>query len=137
MARNSAFRIIDVNFNRVKEGLRVCEDILRFMYDDTMLTRAFKRLRHNCSGVLLDFPVSYRRLVEARNSAADVGKKSVILEKKKSKWRDLLISNMKRSEEALRVLEEASKVVSPASARQFQKLRFQLYELEQKTLKRI
>jgi len=137
VARNSALRIIDVNFNRVKEGLRVCEDILRFQYDDNILTHAFKRLRHDCSQVLLEFPVSYRRLIEARNSADDVGKKSVILEKKKPKWRDLLISNMKRSEEALRVLEEASKIISPASSRQFQKLRFKLYELEQKTLKRI
>ncbi len=137
MARNSVFRIIDVNFNRVKEGLRVSEDILRFRYDDKVLTSAFKRLRHDCSGVLLKFPVPYRRLVAARNSSDDVGKKSVILEKKKPNWRDLLISNIKRSEEALRVLEEASKIISPASSRQFQKLRFKLYELEQKTLKRI
>lgn len=137
MARNSALRLIDVNFNRAKEGLRVSEDILRFMYDDKILTRAFKHLRHDCSEVLLEFPVSYRRLVEARNSAEDVGKKSVILEKKKQKWCDLLIANIKRSEEALRVLEEASKIISPASSRQFQKLRFKLYELEQKTLKRI
>ncbi len=137
MARNSAFRIVDVNFNRVKEGLRVCEDILRFIYDNKVLTRAFKRLRHDCSRTLLGFPIPYRRLIKARNSGDDVGKKSVILEKKKPKWRDLLISNMKRSEEALRVLEEASKIISPASSRRFQKLRFKLYELEQKTLKRI
>ena len=129
-------RLIDVNFNRAKEGLRVCEDILRFLYDDKMLTSAFKRLRHDCSGVLLEFPVSYRRLVEARNSADDVGKKSVILEKKKPYWNDLLVSNIKRAEESLRVLEEASKVIAPTKSRRFQFLRFKLYELEKRALKK-
>ncbi len=137
MARSSALRLIDVNFNRVKEGLRVCEDVLRFIYDDKILTASFKRLRHDCSTILLAFPVPYRKLVSARNSRDDVGKKSVILEKKKPKWNDIFLSNAKRSEEALRVLEESSKVIAPAKAAGFQKLRFKLYELEKKALKRL
>ncbi len=138
MIRNDeALRLVDVNFNRVKEGLRVCEDILRFLYDDKVLTQSFKKLRHDCSKVLLEFPIPYKKLIVARNSNDDVGKKSVILEKKKPNWNDILTSNMKRSEEALRVLEESSKIIAPAKSRRFQSLRFQLYELEKKTLKRI
>ena len=132
-----SLRLIDVNFNRAKEGLRVCEDIMRFMYDDKALTQSFKKMRHDCSGILLKFPVSYQKLVRARDSRYDVGKESVILEKKKLGWKDILIGNIKRYEEALRVLEEASKVIALPESRRFQKLRFKLYELEKKTFKRL
>lgn len=132
-----SLRLIDANFNRAKEGLRVCEDIIRFMYDDQALTQAFKKLRHDCATVLFQFPVPYKSLIDARNSRGDVGKESVILMNRKPGWKDILISNLKRSEEALRVLEEAAKVVAPKNSRGFQKLRFQLYELEKKTFKRL
>jgi len=135
--RKKALRLIDANFNRVKEGLRVCEDILRFMYDDRSLTHSFKKLRHDCSKVLLAFPVPYRTLVKTREADRDVGKNSVILERKKLNWKDLVISNLKRAEESLRVLEEVSKVVVPAKSRSFQSLRFKLYELEKRTLKKL
>ena len=134
--KTKALRLIDANFNRLKEGLRVCEDILRFMYDDRALTRSLKKLRHDCSKVLLSFPISYRVLVETREAFRDVGKKSVIYEKKKPKWKDVLSSNLKRAEESLRVLEEASKVIAPVKSRSFQSMRFRLYELEKRILKK-
>ncbi len=137
MIRKKALRLIDANFNRVKEGLRVCEDILRFIYDDRALTQSFKKLRHDCSRILLGFPVAYRILVQTRESGHDVGKDGVILEKKKPNWKDLVISNFKRAEESLRVLEEASKVVAPAKSPSFQSLRFKLYELEKRALKKL
>lgn len=137
MLRNKALRLIDANLNRVKEGLRVCEDILRFMYDDPLLTHSFKRLRHDCSKIILAFPVSYRILVESRAANHDVGKNSFISEKKKPHWKDLFIRNLKRAEESFRVLEEASKVIAPATSRHFHSLRFRLYELEKRALKRI
>ena len=134
--KNKTYRLIDANFNRLKEGLRVCEDILRFIFDDRLLTAQFKTLRHDATKILIQFPVSYRTLVQERNSIKDVGKKSVILEKKNLKWTDVLISNMKRSEESLRVLEEASKLIDQKSSKKFQALRFKLYELEKRTLKK-
>lgn len=137
MLRNKALRLIDANFNRAKEGLRVCEDILRFMYDDRLLTSSFKKLRHDCSKVLLRFPVSYRVLVKSRAVNHDVGKGSFISEKLKPRWKDLFISNLKRAEESFRVLEEASKVIAPRKARRFQSLRFILYELERRALKKL
>ncbi len=137
MLRKKALRLIDANFNRVKEGLRVCEDILRFIYDDRTLTNSFKKLRHDCSKVLLKFPIPYRTLVKTREANRDVGKKSVILEKRKLNWKDLVTSNSKRAEESLRVLEEASKVIAPRKSRSFQSLRFKLYELEKRTLKKL
>lgn len=130
-----AFRLIDANFNRAKEGLRVCEDILRFVFDDRAITARFKRLRHECSKILLQFPVPYRVLVRKRDSARDVGKRSFISDKKPN-WKDLLVGNMKRAQESLRVLEESSKIVAPQKSKNFQILRFKLYELEKRVLKK-
>ncbi|MBI1978265.1 MAG: thiamine-phosphate pyrophosphorylase [Candidatus Omnitrophica bacterium] len=134
--KKKALRLIDANFNRLKEGLRVCEDILRFVYDDHALTRSFKELRHQASQILLRFPIPYGTLIKLRDSKQDVGKKGVISDKRKPKWSDLFISNAKRAEESLRVLEETSKVVAPDNAREFQALRFKLYELEKRALKK-
>ena len=128
-------RLIDANLNRTKEGLRVCEDIVRFIYDERNLTRAFKKLRHDCTKTILQFPIPYRTLVSARDSRRDVGKNGAILEKKKMVWSDLLTSNLKRAEESLRVLEEVSKMVTPKQSSRFQSLRFKLYELEKRVLK--
>ncbi|MBI4358309.1 MAG: thiamine-phosphate pyrophosphorylase [Candidatus Omnitrophica bacterium] len=134
--KNRSLRLIDANFNRVKEGLRVCEDILRFIYDDARLTRSFKELRHDCSKIILKFPVPYRVLVKMREARKDVGKNSLISEKKKPNWNDVLASNMKRAQEGLRVLEEASKIIARGASRRFQSLRFSLYELEKRVLKK-
>jgi hypothetical protein len=130
-------RLIDANFNRTKEGLRVCEDVSRFVLNDRSLTGSFKRLRHDTSKTILAFPVPYRKLVSARNTAQDVGRKSIIMDQSRPRWKDLVISNLKRSEESLRVLEESSKIIAPKKAKSFQSLRFRLYGLEKKVLKRI
>jgi hypothetical protein len=132
-----SLRLIDANFNRVKEGLRVCEDIFRFIYDDRRLTEAFKRLRHDCSKLVLEFPVSYRKLVESRASNRDVGKNGTIQDRANPKWPDIVTSNIKRAEEGLRVLEEASKVIQFPKGRKFESIRFKLYELEKRTLKKL
>ncbi len=137
MLKKKTLRLIDANLNRVKEGLRVCEDVLRFLYDDRKLTYSFKKLRHDCSKIILEFPILYRTLVEARSVQRDVGKKSAILQKRKPVWKDLVVSNLKRAEESLRVLEEASKIIASPKASRFQALRFKLYELEKKLLKKL
>jgi len=40
---NKVGRIIDANLNRVKEGLRVCEEITRFILDNHKFTLNLKR----------------------------------------------------------------------------------------------
>lgn len=129
-------RIIDANYNRAKEALRVAEDISRFYLADAKLTGRFKRLRHDLTKNLLGLRIPYKNLVEARNSKEDVGARSLIQDKKRPRWKDLLLSNLKRAEEASRVLEEFSKMVSAAKARSFQRIRFRLYELEKDCLQK-
>lgn len=134
--KKSLLRIIDANYNRAKEGIRVAEDIARFYFRDARLTGRFKRVRHDLTKAFLGFRVPDRRLVEARNSREDVGRLSLIRDKKRPGWRDLLLSNLKRAEEAARVLEEFSKMVEPKKTAAFQRIRFRLYELEKETLRK-
>ena len=130
-------RIIDANYNRAKEAIRVAEDISRFYLRNGALTSRFKRLRHDLTKALLTFKVPYRRLVDARNSKEDVGRAGLIWDKKRPGWRDLLLSNLKRAQEASRVLEEFSKMAEPGRAATFQRIRFRLYELEKESLRRL
>ena len=126
------WRMMDANFNRAREGLRVCEDVLRFIRNDAPLTQQFKNARHELSKIQSKIPAKY--LIEARESFLDVGKKSWIQNQKKLSYVSILIANLKRIEESLRVLEECSKIVTPNFVRDFQALRFRIYELEKKTL---
>ena len=127
-------RMIDANLNRSKEALRVAEDICRFVLKNSSLTGAFKRVRHEVTAAAFLFPVSYQRLLDARDSFNDVGKDSAISDASDADWRDLLTANLKRAQESLRVLEECSKLISQNSSAAFQRLRFRCYELERKSV---
>ena len=47
MVDKGALRVIDANFNRCKEGLRVAEDIFRFILKEDGLRKTLRRLRHS------------------------------------------------------------------------------------------
>lgn len=50
MPDNAIFRILDANFNRSREALRVMEEYARFVLDDAALTEAIKQARHDLVG---------------------------------------------------------------------------------------
>src|SRR3989338_1659993 len=111
------YRILDANYNRAKEALRVAEDILRFSGADSRTAGAWKKARHRLSQVLLGFPRSYAEIVACRDVARDHGKKSQVRDKRgATRLADLLAANIQRAEEALRVLEECAKVVYPKAS---------------------
>lgn len=134
--KRELLRVIDANYNRAKEAARVAEDIARFFLRDARLTARFKRVRHDLTKALLGFKVPYRDLVEARDSKEDVGRAGFIRDKKHPRWKDLMLSNLKRAQEAARVLEEISKMVEPRRAPSFQRIRFRFYELEKESLRK-
>jgi thiamine-phosphate pyrophosphorylase len=137
MSHAKFLRILDANFNRAREGLRVAEDIARFCLEDTTLTAHLKRCRHDLTVSFLDFPVAYTKWVAARDASGDIGKKSWIPRRnRKPSLKELMIANLKRSQEAARVLEELAKVIFPKQAPRFQSLRFRLYELEKRSLQK-
>lgn len=135
--KRELLRIVDANYNRAKEAMRVCEDIMRFAISDKSLSAQWKKDRHALARIFLKLPLSYRDLVASRDSQRDVGRKSLLRDKvTKLQWEDLLIANAKRGQEAVRVLEELSKVIAPKSSISFQLLRFRLYELEKRSLQK-
>ena len=133
--KRAVLRAMDANFNRAKEALRVLEDISRFFLENKKMTAGLKKLRHGLTQALLKFPAAYRDWLEARDSSGDVGKKNRIQDAPETTLQALWISNMKRCQEALRVLEEFSRAVPGPQSGDFEKFRFSLYELEKKSFR--
>ncbi|MCX5697670.1 MAG: thiamine-phosphate pyrophosphorylase [Candidatus Omnitrophica bacterium] len=132
---NAVDRILDANFNRAKEGLRVCEEIARFIIEDRGLTSGLKELRHAING-LSGRLVSLKEQLAPRRSLKDVGFSVYARELKRKDYTDIFFANIQRAKESLRVLEEFAKLQNRAVALGFKRLRYKLYELERKSFKR-
>ena len=126
------YRVIDVNINRAREGLRVIEDGARFIFNDKKLTNQIKKIRHNVD--IISRRV-YPELISARDSGEDVGASQK--EKKRNNLQGLLTANFKRIEEAMRVLEEFSKLISSDAGYKFKQIRFKIYIIETKLMGKI
>jgi thiamine-phosphate pyrophosphorylase len=124
------FRIIDVNLNRATEGLRVVEEICRFIFEDRKLALALKEIRGKlgaAGGILIANETHYQH----RKAWEDLGRKlSTKSEERRTNLQSVFTANMKRSQEAVRCLEEFSKLISPTRGKMFKDLRFRLYDLE-------
>ncbi len=132
--KKNIYRILDANLNRAREGIRVTEELARFYFDDAKLSSKFKNLRHELTKVAQK-SFDYEKLLSFRDSEKDVGADSMgILEKKRVDLVSVIQANLRRSQEATRVLEEFGKLVNPDSAKSFKRIRFRLYTLEQKIL---
>lgn len=126
-------RVLDANFNRTKEGLRVIEDIFRFVLEDDRLRKKIRNLRH-----AFDTIVTKRLLnsiIESRDSGHDLGRKNDLLEQKRGDITELLYVNFQRVKESLRVLEEFFKLSFPRQVAGIKKMRYALYTLEKETFK--
>ncbi len=137
MKKSAIYRIIDANLNRAREGLRVCEDTARFILNNSNLTLRFKRIRHRLTEISKRLPTRPTQLIKARNSQNDIGKYLFAPDQKKYNKRqvkEIFIANIRRTEEAMRVLEEFSKTIDKEISDNFGKLRFKIYALEKETL---
>jgi thiamine-phosphate pyrophosphorylase len=122
-------RVIDANLNRSREGLRVIEDTARFVFEKDTLYQQLRSLRHQLDRVTREI---YPQLLRERDSAADAGR--TITEGRREDISGLLIANFRRAEEALRVLEEYSRLIAPEAGPVFKEIRFNLYILEKEFL---
>ena len=129
-------RIIDANINRAKEGLRVCEEIARFILDSRSLTSDFKSIRHKIDRIIR-YPGVFVNLIGERKSLEDVGRKIYINELKRIDYKDIFYANLQRVKESIRVLEEFSKLKNINIAVKFKKIRYDIYELEKKVAGKI
>ncbi|MDP8234499.1 MAG: thiamine-phosphate pyrophosphorylase [Candidatus Saelkia tenebricola] len=128
-------RIIDANYNRSREGLRVSEDILRFVINDAAHAVCLKNTRRSLARLVSVFDV--KKLLDARNVKTDDCKFKYSNEKSKISSQDLLRRNFQRATESLRVLEEVSQVLDPMLKPKFMKLRFKIYAIEKDAFRRL
>jgi len=117
-------RVIDANLNRLREGLRVLEDINRYEHNDPHLSRRLKTLRHRVQSAY-----SPERL-RHRDSLGDVLKESTSSEMTRTSLENLVTANFARTEESSRVLEEAFKLTDRQLSALFKEIRYTLYALE-------
>ena len=103
-------RIIDANVNRVKEGLRVCEDEVRFFSNNSYSTKEFKTIRHRVTDLIKQAPFTTNALLKSRDVKKDVGRPSNAIEFNRKNTSDIFLANIQRSKESIRVIEEFFKV---------------------------
>jgi len=135
--------MIDANLNRSSEGLRVLEDVARFLLNDAELSQQLRTLRHDLDRKTKSLNV---RLLSHRDSEHDVGhlnSKGKELTMEATSLRgllDLVTANAKRVEESLRVVEELAKlpeISSMLNSASFEQTRFALYTVERDLISRI
>ncbi|MFA5928997.1 MAG: hypothetical protein WC838_06855 [Candidatus Margulisiibacteriota bacterium] len=122
-------RIIDANINRAKEGLRVVEEVVRFILNDANLTRQLKKIRQSLSKMPADLQ-DVSAMLAARSVSGDVGANAPL--QKRSDLMNIVRANLGRVEEALRVLEEFS-----SDGMGFQRQRYQVYSIEKGIVEKI
>jgi hypothetical protein len=135
MLKKDALRIVDANCNRTREALRVVEDILRFHNEESRLAGRLKRERHTVSGCCDRLLKENLGGLKARAVSTDPGRDTMTKgEATRKDLGEILITNFRRAEEGLRVLEEISKLADADLSRLFKRSRFRVYEMEKACL---
>jgi len=117
-------RIIDANINRLREGLRVLEDINRYIWSDSTLSKRLKSLRHKVATTYNIDRLLYRDI------EGDVSKESIKSELDREDLKSIVIANFSRSQESARVLEEIFKLQNLDYSSLFKNIRYELYSIE-------
>ncbi|WP_169978833.1 thiamine phosphate synthase [Tautonia rosea] len=126
-------RILDASANRAREGLRVIEDYVRFVLNDPALTRRLKDVRHRFGEAIRGFDSDW--LITARDTPNDVGTHIMASDEgSREHPRAVLTANFKRTAEALRTLEEYTKVFDQWLSGRFEILRYDVYTLEKRVM---
>ena len=121
---NKELRLLDANLNRLREGIRVIEDIFRYILDDKTTSLRLKELRHKSR------IENYNELLKSRDIKNDVLKKTTQSEQARESLNSILIANFKRAQESSRVLEEFTKLIDTKSSENFKYIRYELYDIE-------
>jgi thiamine-phosphate pyrophosphorylase len=126
-------RLIDLNLNRLFEGLKVIEDLIRFHLKSEKELTLLRRQKKLLYPILENLRY---QVLWARDIKSDPGKKTTFdIRTSKNIFEDLfriLKTNFCRTQEASRVLEEIFKNQNLTYHQHFKKLRFFLYDLEKK-----
>jgi len=131
---NPLRRILDVNFNRSREALRVLEEVARFVLADRELTDRCKAIRHQVTTCA----VSVGSSVGDRDAAGDVGTSlQTEGECTRRNVRDVAAAAASRVGESLRVLEEFLKIDHAQAAAGIERCRYGAYDLARDVIGRL
>ena len=130
--KKKLLRAVDANYNRCREGLRVVEDIFRFVIGDDVVRKKLRTLRHSLDSIAKE--KFLKDSILTRDSKKDLGRRVDKLETKREGLNDVIYVNLQRAKESLRVLEELFKVLIPARVKDIKKARYKLYTLEKQIL---
>jgi thiamine-phosphate pyrophosphorylase len=130
------YRVLDANFNRAREAMRVIEDCARFILDDRTLATQAKALRDGLRTVLEALPED--ELLVARNTPGDVGTSITSAgEVDRAALPNVTSAACKRLTEALRTIEEYAKIIAPSQGPRVEKMRYAAYTIEQRLTSRL
>lgn len=131
-------RMIDANWNRAREALRVIEDIARFTLDDPGLCARLKTMRHDLTAALTASTGSRVDLVGERDTSGDVGTSiTTRAETCRGSLLEVAQAALARLSESLRVIEECLKLTSPVHAARVEQIRYASYEFERDMLPKL
>jgi len=126
---NRIAQLIDANLDRAREGLRVMEDWCRFGLKRNDFSIQIKDWRQQLGAHHHNI---YRK---ARLTSEDPGIGiSHPLQKNRTTPEEIFIANSSRVQEALRVLEEFTRITDPKLSELATKIRYETYEIEIKAL---
>jgi thiamine-phosphate pyrophosphorylase len=129
MTSKTVLRIIDANFNRAREAMRVIEEYCRFVLDHKGLCARTKQLRHALCSALSG--LDNLQLLACRDTAGDVGTDlKVDQQLTRTSLESCLTAAAKRLPEALRALSELIQTFDPVLAARVEQIRYQAYTLE-------
>lgn len=129
-------RLLDAVANRAREGLRVAEDYVRFLGGEGGLAGRLRSMRHGVAEL-----VSRIRgpdvLLSARDVEGDPGRPAENkaggmsgTSEARTTTEEVALAALKRAEESLRSLAEFAGVEDAGAGAEFERLRYELYELE-------
>ena len=122
-------RILDANFDRAREGLRIVEEWCRFALNNTEMASECKQMRQELG--MWHTP----EIRSARDTSGDIGTALTHpREEQRTGIEQLLQANLCRVQEALRVLEEYGKLYSSSLSSSCKQMRYRVYTLESNLL---
>ncbi|MBS0191450.1 MAG: thiamine phosphate synthase [Phycisphaerales bacterium] len=129
------YRLIDANFNRAREALRVLEDLARLRLNNAELSRELKSLRHELTIAMNQFPVDRATLLAWRDTPGDVGTKAPAPAATPGRETEagMAAAAASRLSESLRVLEESAKTLGSSrggdvAAAAIERIRYRGYD---------
>jgi thiamine-phosphate pyrophosphorylase len=126
---SAVWRILDANFDRAREGLRIIEEWCRFALNHPGMANECKQMRQDLG--MWHTP----EIRSARDTTRDVGTTLTHpREEQRTGIEQLLQANLCRVQEALRVLEEYGKLSSLALSSSCKQMRYRVYTLESNLL---